>query len=349
MWREGGSRGRSRKKEFSHGHLQDQQRDGGYCNQWRFGFENARRITEGLTEAGIELVECGFITNQVTYDSDLTRFPSVEDAAKIIPENRGGTVFAAMINYGEYEIDELPPRGGASVDGIRVAFHKKDLLPALEFSRQVKEKGYLLFLQPMVSLNYSDQEFLDLIRCANEISPYAFYIVDSFGVMKRKDLMRLFYLAEHNLDQSVCLGFHSHNNLQLAHSNAQRLAAMPMRRKLILDSSVYGMGRGAGNLTTELIVDYLNENFDKRYILKPLLTLIDEILNEFYSRNHWGYSLPNYLSAVHNAHPNYAGYLDDKKTLTVEAMDEIFRLMDESKKASYDQQYIETLYSSYML
>ena len=323
-------------------------RDGGYCNEWRFGFENAGKITKALTEARIEMVECGFITNRVSYDSAVTRFPTVAAAANILPSNRAGTTFVAMINYGEYEIGELPERDGASVDGIRVAFHKKDLLPAMEFSRHVKEKGYLLFLQPMVSLNYTDDEFLSLIRHANELSPYAFYIVDSFGVMKRRDLMRLFYLAEHNLAQTIRLGFHSHNNLQLAYSNAQRLATMRTSRSLILDSSVYGMGRGAGNLNTELLVDYLNENFNKRYCLKPLLTIIDEILNVFYSRNYWGYSLPNYLSAVHNAHPNYATYLDDRKTLTVEAMDEIFRLMDTDKKASYDQQYIEELYLRYM-
>ena len=58
--------------------------------------------------------------------------------------------------------------------------------------------------------------------------------------------------------------------------------------------------------------------------------------------------MPNYLSAVHNAHPNYAGYLDDKKTLTVENMNEIFDMMDDDKKVSYDQSYIEELYLRYM-
>ena len=71
-------------------------------------------------------------------------------------------------------------------------------------------------------------------------------------------------------------------------------------------------------------------------------------MNEFYQRNYWGYSLPNYLSASHNAHPNYAGYLDDKKTLTVENMNEIFDMMDEDKKVSYDKDYIEELYLRYM-
>lgn len=136
--------------------------------------------------------------------------------------------------------------------------------------------------------------------------------------------------------------------MQLAYSNAQSLVDLHSDRELIIDSSVYGMGRGAGNLNTELFVQYLNDNADGNYDIKPLLSIIDEILNEFYQKNYWGYSLPNYLSAVHNAHPNYAGYLDDKKTLTVENMNEIFDMMDDDKKVSYDQSYIEELYLRYM-
>jgi 4-hydroxy 2-oxovalerate aldolase len=155
-------------------------------------------------------------------------------------------------------------------------------------------------------------------------------------------------MIEHNLKESIWIGFHSHNNMQLAYSNAQTLVGVRTNRNLIVDSSVYGMGRGAGNLNTELFIEYLNENYDKNYQLKPLLTIIDEILNGFYQRNYWGYSLPNYISAAHNAHPDYAGYLDDKKTLTVEDMNEIFDMMDEEKKFSYDKAYIEELYLRYM-
>jgi 4-hydroxy 2-oxovalerate aldolase len=95
-------------------------------------------------------------------------------------------------------------------------------------------------------------------------------------------------------------------------------------------------------------VEYLNDNLGKNYYLKPLLTIIDEILNPFYQQNYWGYSLPNYLSAKHNSHPNYAGYLDSKKTLTVENMDEIFSMMDDGKRSTYDKEYIEQLYLKYM-
>lgn len=323
-------------------------RDGGYCNDCRFGFENQKKITHGLLEAGIDIIECGFLMEAVSFEKDVTRFNSLEQIGGIIPKDRGGKKFVALMDYGKYNEDLLPDYDGSSVDGLRIAFHKKNYIEALDVCKKVKEKGYNVFVQPMVSVSYSDEEFLDLLRRVNDLEPYAFYIVDSFGMMKRKDLTRFFYLVEHNLKDSVFIGFHSHNNMQLAYSNAQSLVDLHSDRSMIIDSSVYGMGRGAGNLNTELFVEYLNENAGGKYDIKPLLVIIDEILNEFYQRNDWGYSLPNYLSASHNAHPNYAEYLDDKKTLTVEAMNQIFDMMDEEKKYTYDKVYIEDLYLRFM-
>lgn len=323
-------------------------RDGGYCNQWEFGFENTRKIINGLVEANVDIIECGFLTNKVDYDKDITKYTSVYEVAEMIPQNRDGKLFVCMLNYGEYRLEDIPIYDGSTLDGLRIAFHKKDLLPALELCKGIKDKGYKVFVQPMVSLNYSDEEFLNIIRLVNEIEPYSFYIVDSFGVMKRKELIRLFYMVEHNLNEQICIGYHSHNNMQLAYSNAQALVDIRSKRDMIIDSSVFGMGRGAGNLNTELFVEYLNDNLGTAYRLKSLLTIIDEILNPFHQKNYWGYSLPNYLSAAHNIHPNYAGYLDEKKTLTIENMDEIFSMMDDAMKINYEKAYIEDLYIKYM-
>ena len=322
-------------------------RDGGYCNEWRFGFDNARKITLGLVDANVDIIECGFITSKVQYNPDVTKFTTLEEVAKVIPDRRAGKLFVTMMNYGEYDVDELPSYDGSSIDGIRVAYHKKNRYEALDLCKKIKAKGYLVFIQAMVSLSYTDEEFLEMIHLVNDLEPYSFYIVDSFGMMKGKDLTRLFYMVEHNLKDSIWIGFHSHNNMQLAYSNAQRLITVQTSRNLIIDSSIMGMGRGAGNLNTELFVEFLNENAGKNYDIKPLLTIVDKILTRFYERNYWGYSLPNYISASHNAHPNYAGYLDAKKTLTFEDMNNIFDMMDEDKKVSYDKAYIEELYLKY--
>ena len=322
-------------------------RDGGYCNQWAFGLDNTKRIVNCLSEAGIEIIECGFLTEK-TPMVGTTKFSSMEEMAKILPKNREGKMFVCMINYGEYSIENLPQRVPKFVDGIRVAFHQKDAKAAVEFCRQIQECGYKAFVQPMMTMNYSEEAFWELIQAVNEAKPYAFYIVDSFGVMKRKDLLRLYHTVEEKLSIDICIGYHSHNNMQLAYSNAQAFVDKGSLHERIIDSSVFGMGRGAGNLNTELFVEYLNDNFDREYNLKPLLIIIDEILNDFYEKNRWGYSLPNYLSAKHKAHPNYASHLDAKKTLTVECMDEIFLMMAEDKKINFDKNYIEELYIKYM-
>lgn len=323
-------------------------RDGGYCNDCYFGFENQKKIIQGLLDAKIDIIECGFLMNSVIYEPDATRFTSLEQIAKIIPTNRDGRTFVALTDYGKYNPYDIPEYDGSSVDGLRVAFYKRNCTKALQECRIIKEKGYKVFVQPMLSLSYADKEFIDLIGQINEIEPYAFYIVDSFGMMTRKDLTRFFYLVEHNLKKSIRIGFHSHNNMQMAYSNAQSLVDLRNNRDLIIDSSIFGMGRGAGNLNTELFIEYLNKSIGSNYNLRPLLTIMDEILNEFYQRNPWGYSLSNYLSAAHNVHPNYAGYLDDKKTLTIEAMDEIFKMMDPDRRLSFDRKYIEELYLKYM-
>lgn len=322
-------------------------RDGGYCNGWDFGNESIRRILAGLEASGADIVECGFLTDRVGYRTGNTRFPDIRRIEELLPADRGRQKYVCMVNYGEYQAGGIPDRRPEGLDGIRVAFHKKDRAEAMAFCGELCRKGYLVFIQAMVSLNYTDSEFLDLIERANRIRPYAFYIVDSFGVMKRRDMERFFWLTDHNLDRDILLGFHSHNNMQLAYSNAQAFAEMRTGRERIVDTSIMGMGRGAGNLNTELFVEYLNESAERKYELKPLLTVIDETLSGFYRKAPWGYSLSNYLSASHNAHPNYAGYLASKHTLTVSAMDEIFSMMPSEKKKSFDREYIEELYISY--
>ena len=323
-------------------------RDGGYCNQWNFGSDNIKKIISGLVDSDIEIIECGFLTNKINYNSNISKFTSLDQLSDIVPYNQKNKMFVVMMNYGEYDVDSLPECSNSPVNGIRLAFHKKDRYEAIKQCQVIKNKGYKVFVQAMLSLSYSDEEFIDMIRIVNDFKPYAFYIVDSFGMMKSNDLVRLFYLTEHNLDKEIWLGFHSHNNMQLAFSNAQMFTGIQSDRNLIVDSSVYGMGRGAGNLYTELFIQHLNSNFGKSYELKPILTIIDDIISCFYQENSWGYSLPNYLSAVHDAHPNYASFLDDKKTLTVEAMSEIFEMMDSEKKLEFDKSYIEDLYMKYM-
>ena len=200
----------------------------------------------------------------------------------------------------------------------------------------------------MVSLSYTDEEFLTLIKSVNQLQPYAFYIVDSFGVMKRNDLLRLFYMVEHNLSEDIAIGYHSHNNMQLSYSNAQILADIRTKHDIIIDSSVFGMGRGAGNLNTELFVEYLNETINSHYKIEPLLRIVDEVLMPFYNRNAWGYSLPFYLSASLGCHPNYAIFLAEKETLPMKNFYELLQSISEEDKVYFNRAKAEIYYRKYL-
>ena len=322
-------------------------RDGGYVNNWSFGYENIKLTLNKQVESGVEIIECGFLKNRINYSYDTSLFDSIERLKEIIPSNKGKSKFVCMINYGDYEADEIPEYDGRSVEGIRLVFHKKDLKGAIDFANRLSCKGYNLFIQPMVTINYSDEELLALIEKVNEIKPYAFYIVDSFGVMKKNDLIRLSYLMDNNLDKGICLGYHSHNNLQLAYSNAQNFLEVATKRTKIIDSSIYGMGRGAGNLNTELFMEYLNESKNKNYKIEPLLEVIDEVLENIYLEKKWGYSLPYYLSAKWNCHPNYGLYLEKLGTLTVQSINTILSKIQVERRDSFDKEYINNLYIQY--
>lgn len=322
-------------------------RDGGYVNNWGFGEESILKIINKLNKANIDMIECGFIKNK-SYEIGSTVFDSVERVNEIFSNSIKDFKLLAMINYGQYDINDIPKyNDNFLIKGIRVAFHKEEVKEALGYCRQIKEKGYKVFVQPMSTISYNDIEILSMIKEVNDINPYAIYIVDSFGVMKKNDLLRLFYLIDNNLNKNISLGYHSHNNIQLAFSNAQQLCDIHTERNLIIDSSVFGMGRGAGNLNTELFVEHYNNNFEKKYEIYPLLEIIDQELNKIYAENYWGYSLPHYLSANNNCHPNFATYLANKNTLTINSINQILSRIPENKKSNFDKQYVEKLYQEY--
>jgi len=318
-------------------------RDGGYINKWRFGQEKIQGIISKLDAAGIDIVECGFLRD-VPYDEDVAVFSRVSQITPFISEKKAGTLYVAMIAYGDIPPEAIEPYDVTSIDGIRLTFHKHEWDGAKAAAIQLMEKGYRVFIQPVGATSYSDAELLRLIAQVNELRPFAFYLVDTLGILYRHDLLRLFYLIEHNLDPQIRIGFHSHNNLQLSFANAQELLRLDSKREIIIDASVYGMGRGVGNLPTELLAEYINANIEQRYAITPLLSIADQYLMNIYAEQRWGYDLPYFLSAVEGCHPNYAAYLLHKETLNIEGISKILSLLPKDQRDLYHPDMIETLY-----
>jgi len=200
----------------------------------------------------------------------------------------------------------------------------------------------------MVTLSYTDMELIEMLEEINKYDVYAMYIVDSFGAMFGDDFRRLHYLFENNLKSGIRLGYHSHNNLQLAYSNAiDFIQIKEKNREIIIDSSIHGMGRGAGNLTTELLADYMNKRQNKEYDIAPLLETIDKYLEAIYRENYWGYSIAHFLSASFGCHPNYSSFLVNRKNLSIVEMQKVLSLLDNGEKKNFNKSRIEELYLNY--
>lgn len=320
-------------------------RDGGYVNQWNFGANCSLKIFQNLLKSKIDYIECGFLKD-CEYSYQKTLFSKIEDINKLpVDTEMHLSEIVAMIIFGQFSYDKLVPKTkNIALDAIRVTFKKHEIEDVFKFFEKIKHCGYKIFVNPTNIDTYSDLELIDLLKQVNKLQPHGFSIVDTKGILRETDILRLYYLINNNLDKNISLCFHSHNNLQLSFSNAQCLMKVCKDRELIIDSTVFGMGRGAGNLCTELITQYINDNYNGQYDIIPILKIVDEHINPIFARTPWGYSVPYYLAATNHCHPNYAKYLVDKQTVPVENINILLKLIPDNKKSIYDANLIKQLY-----
>lgn len=322
-------------------------RDGGYINEWNFGSHTIKDIIRKLVESRVDYVEVGFLRDS-RYDENIAVFNNCAEIARVLPDKKENTQFTAMALHNKYDIDKLEDYDGKTIDALRVTFHDYDIDEGLAYIQKAMTKGYKVFANPINIMGYSDTEILKLLGKINQIKPYAFSIVDTFGSMMKDDLLRIYSLVEHNLDPSVVIGLHLHENLGLSYSLAQEFISMKASiRNCVIDASMLGMGRAPGNLCMELIMDYINKNQTGSYNVNPVLDGIDDHIIQLKSIEPWGYSTPYALSAKFNLHRNYAEFLIGKGRLRAKQINQILASIEDDKKTAYDETYAESLYQKF--
>lgn len=325
-------------------------RDGGYINDWNFGQDTLVNVFERTTASGVEFIELGFLDDRRVFDINRSIMPDTACMEKIyggLP--KGNTKLMGMIDFGTCSIEHIQPCSDSILDGIRVIFKKHLREPAMAFCKQLKDKGYIVFSQLVSITSYEDDELLDLIRLANEVKPYAVSMVDTYGLMHKSTLFHYYELLNKNLDPSIAVGYHAHNNFQLGYSNCIELLEhhRGCERPILVDGTLYGMGKSAGNAPTELLAMYLNAHFGKHYDIGQMLEAIDSSLMDIHKVTPWGYTMKFFIAASNDCHPNYVSYLLDKRNLSITAINEILSQLTGEKKLLYDKNLIEQLYVDY--
>lgn len=276
-------------------------RDGGYLNNWGFSQSSVIKISKYLDLSGIDKIELGYLSNK---NSGFTKFNSIRRVESFIKDSdvQFDNELWLMMNYGEYNLKDLEK--SSVITGIRIAFRKENIVNIEEVVKEVSLKGYKISLQPMITNNYSSSALDVLINMSNEYEIESLYIVDSFGSMSYEDVNRIFNYIDKSLDSNIKIGFHGHNNLGLVEFNALNLANNKSSRKLVLDTTLFGVGRGGGNLSTEGLISYIN----KKVVLYSFENIFNalEILSVEFPELEIKKKIFYFICGLYNCHPSYA-------------------------------------------
>ncbi|MFC9778133.1 aldolase catalytic domain-containing protein [Paenibacillus chitinolyticus] len=276
-------------------------RDGGLVNNWDFSVEFVQDMYRGLNAAGVEYMEIGYKNSAKLLKSDNAgpwRFLNEDFLREVIP-TKNDTKLSALVDIGRVDENDILPREQSQLDLIRVASYIKDVDKGLQLVQKFHDMGYETTLNIMALSHVMENELNEAFELINRSPVDVVYVVDSYGSMNHKDIDYMVNKFQRLLPEKK-LGLHMHNNMQLAFSNTIVGAEKGVE---FLDTSVFGMGRAAGNCTTELLVSYLK---NPRYDVRPVLDLIERHMVAMREKVEWGYIIPYMVAGTLNEHPRVA-------------------------------------------
>ncbi len=319
-------------------------RDGAYIVNSNFGENAIRGIIKKLQDANVEIIECGWLKDSPhVKGSSFYHVP--QDLKQYLIEKCNHAIYTVMIDWNRYDVEHLPENDGLSVDAIRVVFPHGKHKEGIKVGEAIRKKGYQVFFQAANTLAYNDEELKELAQDMNDAKPGALSLVDTFGAMYEEDLNRIANILNRELAPEIKLGFHSHNNQQLSFALSMNFIKMfrESKREIIVDASLNGMGRGAGNTPTELIVNFLNQN-NYNYEMDSIMDAID-IYMEFFKENYeWGYSTPYFIAGMYCCHVNNIAYLLKNHRTSSRDMRNIIESLSQDDRKKYDYDLLEEKY-----
>ncbi len=277
-------------------------RDGGLMNKWQFNDEFVRKTYEAVSAAGIDYMEIGYLSSESAFSRDEMgpwRFCAEPDLQRIIGDEEKKIKLSAMADIGRIEHADIPPKSESSLDMIRVACYVHQMDTAIDLAHHCMDKGYEVTINLMAVSTVGPRDLNEGLEDLNKSRVPIVYLVDSFGAFYSEDIDILARKYIERLPDKT-IGIHCHNNQQLAFANtiAGIIAGINY-----LDATLYGIGRGAGNCPTELLLSFLK---NPKFNVRPLLEAIETQILPWEEKIDWGYYVPYMVTGILNQHPRTA-------------------------------------------
>ncbi|MBU0469333.1 MAG: aldolase catalytic domain-containing protein [Candidatus Omnitrophica bacterium] len=278
-------------------------RDGGLINKHDFDEAFVKDVYKSLSEAGVDYMEIGYKNSPTLFDPKEYgpwKFCDDEVIKRVIDGVESGCKISVMADIGRVNMDAIKEKSESPVDMIRVASYVKDIDKAIVMANEFNEKGYETTVNLMaVSRDQGPELDEALHQIEEECKTDVVYVVDSFGAFYQENIE---HLVKHykSILKTKEIGFHGHNNQQLAFSNT--IEAI-IHGANYMDATVYGIGRAAGNCTLELLIGFLK---NPKYDIRPVLDLISNKFIPLREQIEWGYIIPFAIAGMMNEHPQAA-------------------------------------------
>ena len=290
-------------------------RDGGLVNNFEFGDAFVKDLYESNIKAGVDYMEFGYKASKDIFSKDehgKWKFCEEDDIRTIVGKKKSGPKIAVMADVGrtDYKNDIILKKDSV-IDMIRTATYIHQIPEAIEIIQNAHEKGYETTVNIMDISKADERELDSALTILAQSSVDIIYLVDSYGAFYPKQVQRLTDKYRNIAEKyNKKIGIHAHNNQQLAFANT--LEALN-NGACMLDATVSGMGRGAGNCYMESLLAYLTNS---KYSLIPVMDFVQKyMLEEMTKGTSWGYDIPYLLTGIMNAHPLEAiEFIKDKRT-----------------------------------
>lgn len=278
-------------------------RDGGLMNSHDFDDRFVREIFRAISQAGIDYMEIGYKNSKKLFDpKKFGAWKFCEDDAirRVIEGIETKTKISVMVDVDRVDLDYIKPKKESPVDMIRTACYVKDVDKAIHMANHFADKGYETAVNLMAISKVLEVELNECFhQLEKECRCNVVYLVDSNGALYQETTEYLIKKAK-NIIRSKEIGFHAHNNQQLAFGNT--IEAI-IHNANYLDCTIFGMGRAAGNCPTELLLGFLkNPKFD----IRPVLDFISKEMIPLSRKVEWGYVIPYAITGILDEHPRAA-------------------------------------------
>jgi 4-hydroxy 2-oxovalerate aldolase len=280
-------------------------RDGGLMNDHAFSDDLVRATYEACADAGVDYIELGYKASKKIFAPDeygKWKFCDEDQHRKIVGKKEKPIKVSVMADAERTDYHEdILPKGKSVIDMIRVATYIHQIPTAVDMVKDATDKGYETCVNVMAISTVLERELDEALESLARSEVETIYLVDSFGALYSEQIEYLTrkYLA-YAKPAGKEVGIHTHNNQQLAYANTIQAIIIGAN---MLDGSLAGLGRGAGNCPIELLIGFLH---NPKFRLRPILKCIQDLIEPLRDDLRWGFDIPYMITGYLNQHPREA-------------------------------------------